>query len=727
MTDTNQQLKFQVQQELDDISLSVMAYRAEQIVSAISTANQKTYETVLARKSDIRKDFQKSLETMRGGDAFSPERIQEIINRYTPLSALNKDGAGHILFSDQHNPNTIHVAMRGSEEFLADWLRADTGNIAIGDVPMHQFVNHLNDLSIHVTASGQPAPQFSYQIEQDAIGNYFPHLVQVKPAQGDGLAYGRQLTFEAHSESSPYAALMSDIFDGRATSLNGPTASTTTMLDLVNEARQAFNKPVIQELGHHHTSYHTTGVSIIDGYWGGLPGNSTTIATINGSHSSIEAMHARETAINLLQNNPKIQDRNTLEQLTKEYVLNPERGEQIIKVFNEHKGATPETATEWVDLERGRKFVSISGVKVGEQWFQDATTKMQEADKQAEKLENLQQINQREMSRLQSQPKQTIHQPVPHHAPQNSIHHRTHTHQLTPNLLSIPNPETSQHGVININTSDMSIIPQHSDKQPKKTSEDAYGGDLPMGEIHQPSRPKNANQPLYNDGKDIHDMRLDRQNNAEVPYRLRSDATEQINPDLQMHLASATQTSKLMAFPPSHDNPMLQALLQNPVFTTLPPEQQTALIAGAGGQVSNLVTPSFDEPNINNATAASVNEFINLPPRVASLHAQITEKFGDQIAHLSEKDQQTTIALATREAMSFYARTVDYVFVNQQGDVCISFDGDKGFSGDVNLNQVHHQDANQVLLASIDRQQSQLQELSMQRAQSQNQNPTMSI
>ena len=150
MTNANQQLQSQVQQELDDITLSVMAYRAEQIVSAISTANQKTYETVLARESDIRKDFQKSLETMRDGSAFSPERTQELINRYTPLSALNKDGAGHILFSDQQNSNTIHVAMRGSEEFLADWLRADTGNVAIDDVPMHPFVNHLNDLSIHV-------------------------------------------------------------------------------------------------------------------------------------------------------------------------------------------------------------------------------------------------------------------------------------------------------------------------------------------------------------------------------------------------------------------------------------------------------------------------------------------------------------------------------------------------------------------------------------------------
>ena len=168
---------------------------------------------------------------------------------------------------------------------------------------------------------------------------------------------------------------------------------------------------------------------------------------------------------------------------------------------------------------------------------------------------------------------------------------------------------------------------QHSDKQPKKTSEDAYGGDLPMGEMHQPSRSKNANQPLYNDGKDVHDMRLDRQKSAEVPYRLRSDATEQINPELRTHLTNATQTPELMAFPPSHDNPMLQALLQNPAFTTLSPEQQATLIAGAGGQVSNLVTPSFDAPNINNATAASVNESIcNPPTKKHQLKVEISRK-----------------------------------------------------------------------------------------------------
>ena len=218
--------------------------------------------------------------------------------------------------------------------------------------------------------------------------------------------------------------------------------------------------------------------------------------------------------------------------------------------------------------------------------------------------------------------------------------------------------------------------------------------------------------------EDIHHTK-DRIHKIPVPHPLIAETDETLKITLTNEDVQATA--------PAVDNPMLQVLLQNPAFAALSPEQQTALIAGAGGQVSNLVTPSFDAPNINNATAASVNESIDLPPRVASLREQITEKFGDQIAHLSEKDQQTTIALATREAMSFHARTVDYVFVNQQGDVCISFDGDKGFSGDVNLNQVHHQDANQVLLASIDKQQSQLQELSMQRAQSQNQSPTMSI
>ena len=90
MTDTNQQLQFQIQQELDDITLSVMAYRAEQIVSAISIANQKTNDTIQAKENYIREKFSDAIITMRDGRTFSPERTQELINRYTPLSALIK-------------------------------------------------------------------------------------------------------------------------------------------------------------------------------------------------------------------------------------------------------------------------------------------------------------------------------------------------------------------------------------------------------------------------------------------------------------------------------------------------------------------------------------------------------------------------------------------------------------------------------------------------------------
>ena len=162
MTDANQQLQSQIQQELNDITLSVMAYRAEQIVSAISIANQRTNDTIQAKENYIREKFGDAIITMRDGKAFYPERTQEIINRYTPLSALNKDGAGHILFSDQQNPNTIHVAMRGSEEFLTDWLRSDTGNIAIGDGPMHQTSLIVNFIASETAPAATSVPKVKF-------------------------------------------------------------------------------------------------------------------------------------------------------------------------------------------------------------------------------------------------------------------------------------------------------------------------------------------------------------------------------------------------------------------------------------------------------------------------------------------------------------------------------------------------------------------------------------
>ena len=101
-------------------------------------------------------------------------------------------------------------------------------------------------------------------------------------------------------------------------------------------------------------------------------------------------------------------------------------------------------------------------------------------------------------------------------------------------------------------------------------------------------------------------------------------------------------------------------------------------------------------------------------------------EFDNQIAHLSEKDQQTAIALATHEALRNHARSVDYVFINPKGDVLMSFDGDKGFSSDMNVKQVELNDANQVLAASLNLQQSQQQLLAQRQEQSQS-TPSMKV
>ena len=124
---------------------------------------------------------------------------------------------------------------------------------------------------------------------------------------------------------------------------------------------------------------------------------------------------------------------------------------------------------------------------------------------------------------------------------------------------------------------------------------------------------------------------------------------------------------------------------------------------------------------------------IVLSPTIAKLHEQITHhltqgEFGNQIAHLSEKDQQAAIALATHEATRNLARSVDYVQINKDGDVMMGFDGHKGFSASMNLEQVQNHEANQVLVASMDLQQTQAREVAMRQEQSRNQSgPTITM
>ena len=128
------------------------------------------------------------------------------------------------------------------------------------------------------------------------------------------------------------------------------------------------------------------------------------------------------------------------------------------------------------------------------------------------------------------------------------------------------------------------------------------------------------------------------------------------------------------------------------------------------------------------ATTVAQAEPVKLPHNIASLHEQVTNKFGDQLAHLDDKSRDTVIAMATEAAVGKFAQTVDYIHINDQGKVLMGFDNNIGYSNTVNINDAPKFDANTVLTASIDLQQTQQQDLAMRQSMSQNQSgPTMTM
>ena len=76
----------------------------------------------------------------------------------------------------------------------------------------------------------------------------------------------------------------------------------------------------------------TTGISIISQLHGGLEGTHILSATQGASYGSVVALQISRLQERLLNENPKIQNSETLVALTKEYALNPTRGEQIFKM-----------------------------------------------------------------------------------------------------------------------------------------------------------------------------------------------------------------------------------------------------------------------------------------------------------------------------------------------------------------------------------------------------------
>ena len=214
----------------------------------------------------------------------------------------------------------------------------------------------------------------------------------------------------------------------------------------------------------------------------------------------------------------------------------------------------------------------------------------------------------------------------------------------------------------------------------------------------------------------------------------RSDATEQLSSPT---LASTEPTS---AIDPVQAQ-LLARMAADPNFA----QQVTQLMGGQTPSVVAAVTQTQADPapamrmeqtNIvmndvqqrDAPTPVLAAEPIKLPHNIASLHEQITNKFGDQLAHLDDKSRDTVIAMATEAAVGKFAQTVDYIHINDHGKVLMGFDNNIGYSNTVNINDAPKFDSNTMLMASMDLQQTQQQELAQRLELSRSQSgPTMSM
>ena len=130
---TQEELQQQLHHEQEVIEMMVIAYQAKALknieLESTSKPNPNLY---------IQTEFKNLLVNMEGGQAFSPERAEQIAQRYTPLAVLDKDGAGAIIFRDATDNQNI-IAVRGTDipNNIREDIAADSG-ISVGMLPMYQ-------------------------------------------------------------------------------------------------------------------------------------------------------------------------------------------------------------------------------------------------------------------------------------------------------------------------------------------------------------------------------------------------------------------------------------------------------------------------------------------------------------------------------------------------------------------------------------------------------------
>ncbi len=298
-----------LQQQFEGTRLAAAAYAARDIKTLLAT-NPSQHELTAGLHSALVKN------------GFSIEQANSFVEKYTPAAALDQDGAGAVLFR-VNGTNEVATAVRGTEyqtfeQRTNDLVLAD-GTIAQNQLPVYQTTLIANFVLRETTPAGQPVPQFSVQggnsnaadlarATADTLANAggekgsapnlvtMPVIVQTGTAIGTGNAVGQCVDAAAHSEGAPEITTLGSAIAqcSRITTVNGPGVSLAQMQSVSDQIAAQADRPQQDIASQNQLNVHTTGVSVIDGLNGGLPGEDALLTIPGNSHSSIVAMNAAE-------------------------------------------------------------------------------------------------------------------------------------------------------------------------------------------------------------------------------------------------------------------------------------------------------------------------------------------------------------------------------------------------------------------------------------------------
>jgi LysM repeat protein len=310
----------QVHQQYEGTRLAAAAYGAEKIKALLAT--NPTSEVLV-----------NGMTQALVSQGFTVEQAGNFVRKYTPITALDQDGAGAVIFRD-NDSGKVAVAIRGtdtsnSENKWNDLYLADS-TIAQNHLPLYQTTLIANFVLRETTSAGEPAPQFAVQgigsnlddLKRAALESLasttggeagsvpqmitMPRVIQTGVTYGTGRALGECADAAAHSEGSPAATTIGSALAqcSRITTVNGPGVSGAQMQSMADQITEKSGRPSVDIAKQSQLNIHTTGVSVIDDLNGGLPGASvllnipTALGGVVGSHSSLVAMNAAEYLYN---------------------------------------------------------------------------------------------------------------------------------------------------------------------------------------------------------------------------------------------------------------------------------------------------------------------------------------------------------------------------------------------------------------------------------------------